>query len=430
MAQSQGGGPAGQLAQNQLQQATNQNVQQAAGLAASQKGMNPALAARQILNQTGAINQGAANQAAQLQGNVALNSQGQAANLLNTQAQQGLQSQQIGQQGALGAGAQNLQAQGINTNANLQAQGINAGIAAGNANQNANTAGGIVGGIASAGASLLGLAEGGKVPSRTKMAKGGSLGSPVSTAIPGVNTGIIDYSNKGPGMGAGLSSVGDLAGALVKRATAQPSQTDLNYTMPAIGSSYAAAQNAAPSLGVDTGPAAPTASPMGIGSFQPTTPFAGFPGVPTLARGGKVPAMVSPGERYLPPKDVKQVLEGKKEPMKAGERIPGKPVVGGAKNSYANDTVPKTLQEGGVVIPRSVTQAKDAPEKAEEFVKEKAHMAEGGKAAEFMSALKGTKPKKSLMEPTEGYSKVLHRQREIENRLKQLEALASKHGVR
>lgn len=87
-----------------------------------------------------------------------------------------------------------------------------------------------------------------------------------------------------------------------------------------------------------------------------------------MAQGGAVPAMVSPGERYLSPKAVEQVAEGKRAPMQAGEKIPGEAKVKGAKNSYANDTVPKTLEEGGIVLPRSVTQAKDAPDKARAFV--------------------------------------------------------------
>jgi hypothetical protein len=86
-----------------------------------------------------------------------------------------------------------------------------------------------------------------------------------------------------------------------------------------------------------------------------------------MAQGGKVPALVSPGEKYLDPKDVQKVARGA-NPMKVAETIPGKPVVGGAKNSYANDTVEKNLDEGGVVLPRSVTQSKDADSKARAFV--------------------------------------------------------------
>jgi len=114
-----------------------------------------------------------------------------------------------------------------------------------------------------------------------------------------------------------------------------------------------------------------------IGSFFPVIGTAiggaaGFigGGLSYEAHGGPVKgvkAMVSPGERYLDPKDVKKVAKGA-NPMKSGEKIPGKPKVGGAKNSYANDTVPKTLDEGGIVLPRSVTQAPDASTKAAHFV--------------------------------------------------------------
>lgn len=86
-----------------------------------------------------------------------------------------------------------------------------------------------------------------------------------------------------------------------------------------------------------------------------------------MAHGGKVPAMVSPGEKYLKPEDVKKVEKGA-NPMKVGEKIPGKPKVDGAKNSYANDTVHKTLDEGGIVLPRSVTKSKNPEKAAADFV--------------------------------------------------------------
>lgn len=93
-----------------------------------------------------------------------------------------------------------------------------------------------------------------------------------------------------------------------------------------------------------------------------------------MAQGGSVPAMVSPGEKYLTPAQASQVVSGKADAMSTGKTIPGTPKVGGAKNSYANDTVPMTLQEGGIVIPRDVTQANDAEAKAMAFVK--AHFAQ------------------------------------------------------
>lgn len=85
-----------------------------------------------------------------------------------------------------------------------------------------------------------------------------------------------------------------------------------------------------------------------------------------FAEGGKVPAMVSPGETYLDPKDVKEVAAKGKNPLEVGEKIPGTPKVKG--NSYANDTVAKDLEPGGIVIPNSIMQHKDAAKKAQAFV--------------------------------------------------------------
>jgi len=73
---------------------------------------------------------------------------------------------------------------------------------------------------------------------------------------------------------------------------------------------------------------------------------------------------------------VPKVAKGEKSPL-AGEKIPGKPKVGGAKNSYANDTVPKSLNEGDIILPRSVTQAKNPHWAAHKFVS--AIMAKNGK---------------------------------------------------
>lgn len=85
------------------------------------------------------------------------------------------------------------------------------------------------------------------------------------------------------------------------------------------------------------------------------------------AHGGKVDALVSPGEKELKPKDVKKVADGK-NPMEVGKTIPGKPKVPGAVNSYDNDTVPKKLAVGSIIIPRSVTQGKDPGKDSAAFV--------------------------------------------------------------
>jgi hypothetical protein len=93
------------------------------------------------------------------------------------------------------------------------------------------------------------------------------------------------------------------------------------------------------------------------------------------AEGGKVPALLSPGEQYLPPKDVKKVVKDGKNPLSVGERIPGKPKHPG--NDYRNDTVKKTLESGGLVIPNKVMQSDRPHWEAMKFVH--AHMAKNKK---------------------------------------------------
>ena len=90
-----------------------------------------------------------------------------------------------------------------------------------------------------------------------------------------------------------------------------------------------------------------------------------------LADGGKVPAMVSPGERYLNPEEVKKVIEEGANPLKLGKKILGKPKVKG--DSLKNDVVPMDLDEGGVVLPNHITH-KPKRDKAELFVRRAVHM--------------------------------------------------------
>jgi hypothetical protein len=85
-----------------------------------------------------------------------------------------------------------------------------------------------------------------------------------------------------------------------------------------------------------------------------------------FAKGGYVDAMVSPGEKYLPPNEVKKVAKGEKSALGAGEKIPGKAKVKG--DSLKNDTVSKKLKTGGIVLPKSVTEHPNAPQEASKFV--------------------------------------------------------------
>jgi hypothetical protein len=109
------------------------------------------------------------------------------------------------------------------------------------------------------------------------------------------------------------------------------------------------------------------------GSQQPvqTSPYpnagvSGFKqGLGGYAKGGRVPAMVSPGELWLTPSKVQAVAKGKNA-LKIGEKIPGVPKVAG--NSYANDVVPKSVQPGGIFIPNSIMQSPDPAGGAHDFV--------------------------------------------------------------
>ena len=85
------------------------------------------------------------------------------------------------------------------------------------------------------------------------------------------------------------------------------------------------------------------------------------------AQGGQVPVRLSPGEIKLTPQQVKQVQAGA-DPMKVGGVVPGKPKVGGAKNSYANDTYSTTAQPGSIIVPRSETQSKNPSRNSKAFV--------------------------------------------------------------
>jgi hypothetical protein len=87
-----------------------------------------------------------------------------------------------------------------------------------------------------------------------------------------------------------------------------------------------------------------------------------------FSKGGeskKVEAMVSPGERYWNPREVDQIKHGA-DPMKLGTIVPGKDKVPG-KDSLKNDTVPATLEEGGIVNPLHVEKTKNS-DKARLFV--------------------------------------------------------------
>jgi len=154
LAQSQGQGP--NIAQMQLQQATDRNNQQAAGAMASQRGMNPALAARLIAQNQASNNQQAAGQSGLMRAQQQLAAQGALANVYGQQAGQSLQGGSIANQN-LGINQQALSQQNAQiVAAHGAANEINAKAAQANADNQAKITGGLIGGIGGALTGLLG----------------------------------------------------------------------------------------------------------------------------------------------------------------------------------------------------------------------------------------------------------------------------------
>jgi hypothetical protein len=333
-AQAAGTGPS--VAQRQLAQTTGQNVAQQAALLAGQRGAsaNVGLAGRQIGQAGTQAQQQAAGQSATLRAQE---------QLANQQALAGLTGQQIGQiSGAQQLGIQGTQgAQENILNAIYRQNAVNAGIAAGNQQFQSGLVGGLIGGGASA---LKGaFAEGGEVGADDQDEEKDDFFSSFSKSMAAPKTPQTQNYMAGQqaGQGAGQMLGKTLSGLFGKSPSGQTT------------GGYAGAN-----LGVKTQMPQminPMATSQAIGGYK--LPF---------EKGGKVPAMVSPGERYLPPEEVEKIKKGQKEPVKAGKMIPGQAKVKG--DSLKNDTVSATLEEGGIVIPRSVMQSENPEEKARQFV--------------------------------------------------------------
>lgn len=425
------------LATNQLLGATAQNIQNAQGMISSQKGLNPALAARTGLEAGAQANQTAANQSAQLQAQTQM------------AAQQQLSSNLLGQQQVY---------QGSLANQNNNQTTIAAG--------NQKTQAGIFGGLENGAGAVAAMASGGRVmlangtpdssvvasptlpPATNPVAQ---TGAPLSSAAKFMK-GFSAANKPQQGQDPVYNGTSNLVSGLAKRAGVgskssnppAPAPGTVNNPIPEavvqpgalpVAPPAANASNASPipeaamadggdvesdiASGDGSGKApaddsSSKGSSAGVGQLvgalamakggnteerkksiariiaahqkkhgavvPQTQNFNGnesslastsqslAPQSAMLAKGGKVPALLSPGERYLPPSEAAKVVHGKKDAMKAGKKVPGKPAVGGAKNSYANDTVPATLETGGIVIPRSVTQQKDPQMAAHAFV--------------------------------------------------------------
>ncbi len=334
--QAQGTGPNPALAQ--LNQQTAANTANQAAMMAGQRGagQNAGLIARQAAMQGAQNQQNAIGQSATMQAQQQLAGQQMLANMAQQQiGNQAAAQNQYGQQaanayGQVSGNVNNLNQAMVGNQANLN--NANVSLAQGDQQASNNMMGNLMGAAGSA-IQLMGSSKGAPV----KKAEGGLIDSAVKT----IKNAFSDVGEK------------PKKGAPVKDLPKKPAE-DMSKVFT---KDYAEGGDVQK----------PKAGPQSfVGRHFHGLHSTALP----MATGDQVPALVSPGERYLPPQEVEAVAEGVKSPMQAGEKIPGKPKVGGAKNSYANDTVPKTLDEGGIVIPRSITQAKDAPEKAAAFIRD------------------------------------------------------------
>lgn len=365
-----GTGPNPALAQ--LNQATGANTANQAALMAGQRGasQNTGLLARQASMQGAANQQNAAGQAATLQAQQSLGAIQAAGSLANTQV-----ANQVGQ-----------------TNANMgAAQAAQNALLTGGANQNANRqqlitataqqqASGMGSGVNAAGSSVAAMgAEGGEVSTMPKGSSTGTSGG--SGSVGGGFANMFKLFAEGGDVDQsayqGISRFGQyLNSESVKQIDPGGNPTWGDDQLKQSGNFKTK----------KSGPSDTSGGPNNFNSASSPSvsnlPEAGtvgqHPSPEEFAEGGTVPALVSPGEVRIKAKDVPKVAKGEKSPMD-GERIPGKPKVAGAKNSYANDTVKKDLNEGDIILPRSVTQSKHPHWEAKKFV-------------EAIMAKKGLKP--------------------------------------
>lgn len=378
-------------AQAMLNQSTGANTANQAALMAGQRGSsaNTGLIARQAAQQGGANQQNAAGQAANLQAQQSLGALGQLGGIAGQQV-----TNQAGATNAYSQAAQGEQANILNgiaqqNNANVGMQSninnANAGLAQIGAQGSNQLLGGLLNGVGLGAATATAKAKGGLI-TKPKMANGGETpsygGVTAPTPLPENN---LPTPNAATGGGAGSGLGGLLSGAVngvISKGVGQLGQ-GIWSGLGDVASGLGIGTGGSAGLGAMAGGAGDAVAGGGAADAVLLAANGGqIPNGPRsrigqhcaknkphlqMAKGGPVPAMVSPGEKYLSPQAVQQVKAGA-SPMFIGETIPGQPKVDGNKNSYANDTVPKTLESGGIVLPRSVTQSKNAEAKAAKFV--------------------------------------------------------------
>lgn len=366
--QALGQGP--NVAQTMLNTSTGNNIAGQAALMAGQRGAaaNPALLARQAAQQGASTQQQAAGQAATLQAQQQIAAQ---------QAQAGLASNQIAQsQGATNAATQAGQGeQGILQGANAQQNQIQ-GQLAGNTLANQQK---LTGGVLNAGGGALEslLYEGGEIhgPKKLdfihKMAKLGMehFHGPEKMADGGLTVmpqqqyqaPQMMLNNNVPQYGGISSSAPSIEDPKKKADKAKPDPMEGAQEIGPVGSA---------DLINPLGSAAPSMLTMAAyegGEMHPPEfqgPHKSHIANYLMNAGGKVPALVSPGEIKLTPEQVKQVVKNNVDPAKIGMKYGGKAKVKG--DSKKNDVIPDDLEDGDVIVDRDHMMT---PEKRKLFVR-------------------------------------------------------------
>lgn len=397
--QSLGGGP--NPAQAALNQQTSNNINQQSAMMAGQRGAgaNAGMIARQAALQGGNLQQQAVGQGATLQAQQQLAAQQHL--MAQQQAMQQVAgnqiSNQMGSQNAFTQGA--LQNQGNMLGANNASNQINAGVASSNAAMRQGMMGGLLGGAGSMLTKGLGggAAGGAAAGGGTAMAGGAEAagGSDAALMMLAYKGGVIDphhmemakiyhpqfaqggmvenpklarvpEGDRFPGQKLYHSPHFDDGGQVQKPTpTPEPSLWDT------VKSSF---QEEPKSKKPDKHPLNQDKANafMASGHFD---------------KGGKVPVMLSPGEKKISPQEAQQVASGKKSIADAGNIVPGKPKVKG--DSLKNDVVPDKMEEGGIVIPNSVMNSKDPVKEGTKFLVEALKKHGGAKEhGDFKDALK------------------------------------------
>lgn len=364
------------VALNQLNQTTGQNIAATGAAMAGARGSsgNVGLMARQIGQQGAATQQAAVGQAAT---NEATQQQTAATNLAGIGANQA--SQATSAATAANTAEQNEQniLQGANTaynNAGVGMQSninnVNSATAQANQQEGNGILGGITSGVSSA-LGALGLAKGGEVEPHMKLAEmnahslkkfadGGASYNPVATPS-GPMVEATPQSNIVKQALPSAQSISDSYSAAKSRKELNDQFNALpTLKQPELGSEAGDVPdfNASPLMGgqqLDPNvPAQPQDLQMpslgGYASGGHVSHVANF-----LAGGGPVPAMVSAGEVYLTPQQVTKVINEGADPKKIGTHIKAQNKSQRAKvkgDSYSNDKIPMTLEDGGVVVDR------------------------------------------------------------------------------